>query len=247
MITQITFTGIDARTDIDRLNDIQSRYPFVEFGLLVAKSRQGNENRYPDLDILDRLSGRGLNLSCHVCGSLAREVILGATRKNYLHQSFLDVDFYLSGKLDMFRRLQLNVSTMDAIPEKIFLHAPAYLDEIIIQQHPHGQDILAHICSDSPVSVLFDASGGQGIVSPFHPVSWVGTRTGYAGGLNPENAADRIQPLLKRSILWNRNHWIDMESGVRTDDWFDLDKVEQVLAAVSPFIDKKAKRAKNKQ
>lgn len=25
------------------------------------------------------------------------------------------------------------------------------------------------------------------------------------------------------------SYWIDMESGVRTDDWFDLDKVVKVL------------------
>ncbi|GAA4256618.1 hypothetical protein HLK65_28415 [Azospirillum formosense] len=27
-------------------------------------------------------------------------------------------------------------------------------------------------------------------------------------------------------------YWIDMESGVRTDDWLDLDKVEAVCRAV---------------
>ena len=30
--------------------------------------------------------------------------------------------------------------------------------------------------------------------------------------------------------------WIDMESGVRTDDWFDLDKVRRVLAICNEVI-----------
>jgi hypothetical protein len=32
--------------------------------------------------------------------------------------------------------------------------------------------------------------------------------------------------------------WIDMESGVRTDDWFDIDKVRRVLEICEPIINK---------
>ena len=31
--------------------------------------------------------------------------------------------------------------------------------------------------------------------------------------------------------------WIDMESGVRTEDWFDIDKVEKVLKLCQMVLD----------
>ncbi len=46
-LKHITFTGIDDRTDIAALQDIQRRYPYVEFGVLLSWSRQGSERRYP--------------------------------------------------------------------------------------------------------------------------------------------------------------------------------------------------------
>lgn len=235
MITQVTFTGIDARTDIGRLQSMRLRYPFVEFGLLVAASRQGKENRYPDLDILKDLHGAGLHLSCHVCGSLARKLINNATRYNRAKDSFVELDEYLGGRLHVFQRVQLNVSNMDKYPMEIFLHAPRYIDEIIIQQKPDNFDLYAHTLSNIKTGILLDASGGEGIETTFAP-KWSTIHTGFAGGLKSTNVAEKIQPLLHNRLLANNRHWIDMESGVRTDDWFDPDKVEEVIRIVSPYI-----------
>lgn len=52
---------------------------------------------------------------------------------------------------------------------------------------------------------------------------------GFAGGLNPENILERKEEI---DILWEKDYWLDMESGVRTDDWFDLDKVEDICKKV---------------
>lgn len=78
------------------------------------------------------------------------------------------------------------------------------------------------------VQMLFDRSGGTGKVPdtwPRHPGG--GVQVGYAGGINPDNVLDVID-----AIGPDGPYWIDMESGVRTDDWFDLDKCEAVLQAV---------------
>ena len=57
----------------------------------------------------------------------------------------------------------------------------------------------------------------------------------HAGGFNPENVADKLHYLLTNDEVGD--FWIDMESGVRTeDDWFDLDKVRRVLAICNEVI-----------
>lgn len=74
-------------------------------------------------------------------------------------------------------------------------------------------------------SLLFDPSGGRGIGGHAWPSPPPATRMGYAGGIGPDNieqVLDQVAPLGAA--------WIDMESGVRTDDRFDLDKVREVLA-----------------
>lgn len=232
MITQVTFTGIDARTDIGRLVDIQNRHPYVEFGLLVAKSRQGKENRYPDLNILHDLKQVRLNLACHVCGSLARNIIHNGTRENFWRNSFLDLDDFLDGNLYLFNRVQMNISGMKDFPEEVFLNVPLTVRELIIQQSPSAPETFYRIHSNANMSILYDGSGGQGIETTFK-LKRILAKTGYAGGLKPENIAEKVRPLLGRKL-----HWIDMESGIRTDDWFDLDKVEAVLEICKPFITK---------
>ena len=54
--------------------------------------------------------------------------------------------------------------------------------------------------------------------------------TGYSGGLddiNMESICNTIKDIKNKS-----NVWIDMESGVRTNEQFDLEKVRTVLRTV---------------
>ena len=61
-------------------------------------------------------------------------------------------------------------------------------------------------------------------------------KIGYAGGINPGNVADKLTFLMENEMVGD--FWIDMESGVRTDDWFDIDKVRRVLEICEPIISK---------
>ncbi len=231
MITQVTFTGIDAQTDIGRLADIQKRYPFVEFGVLVSRSRQGKENRYPQLSLLERFEGLGLNLSCHVCGSLAHEIILENQTRRFARYSDASLRDYLGRFMSLFKRIQLNVAEAKDLPEETLIWIPTGIEELIIQHNPTELQFRnINYIGNFELAHLMDASGGRGKETNFIPHLW-DARTGYAGGLNPENIIKQIQPLLKvkPSVEYRNDFWIDMESGVRTNDWFDLNKVESVL------------------
>ena len=76
-LRHITFTGIDAKTDIQDLIDIQREFPIAEFGVLTSYHWHENGNRYLDPLIINDLRGNGLNLALHVCGSAAHDAAVG--------------------------------------------------------------------------------------------------------------------------------------------------------------------------
>ena len=56
-------------------------------------------------------------------------------------------------------------------------------------------------------------------------------KAGYAGGIGPGNVYDKAKELFLNENV--EDFWVDMESGVRTDDWFDLNKAEKVIQQVN--------------
>ena len=77
-------------------------------------------------------------------------------------------------------------------------------------------------------------SGGEGIET--HVIAFAGKKIGYAGGINANNVAEKLTFLMENDQVGD--FWIDMESGVRTDDWFDIDKVVKVLEICSDILKK---------
>ena len=222
-LTHITFTGVDDHTDFHRLVDIKKKYPKVEFGVLVSRKWFENGTRYLSPFKAKALRGLGLNLSAHLCGSMARDV---------LHMGgFANTDDFPE-IIDIFSRVQLNVSKYDE-PENMSPYIqPGPLQEIIIQQDfNHNTFMLCRIASGDCISILLDESGGKGIENPFRLPSYLhNVHVGFAGGINPDNVVAKIREITSLPSI-NR-FWIDMESGVRTDDRFDLDKVEKVCQLV---------------
>ena len=91
--------------------------------------------------------------------------------------------------------------------------------------------------TDAPrVHVLLDESRGKGLA----PASWsiptqyagLPVYVGFAGGIGPANTQDVLNQV--RALM--RPYWIDMETSVRTDNAFDVAKVEAVLRAAEPFV-----------
>lgn len=229
-LKHITFTGIDARTDIKALQEIQKQFPIAEFGVLTSYHWYENGNRYLDPQIINTLRGAGLHLALHVCGSAAHDAAMGMWNKIRNHT--LDC-------LWLFGRVQINVANRTDNPLRL-ASTYNYKTELIVQQRPNNTSLYENsrwIGSDEDggVSMLLDESGGMGIDTPIVIYPSYG-KIGYAGGINHDNVATKLEYLLRH--VRNGDFWIDMESGVRTNDWFDLDKVYTVLEICQSIIDK---------
>ena len=210
----MTFTGIDAWTDLDRVEDLSRRYP-IEWGILFSPKRQGVDPRYPSLFHAGLITHQigNLHLAAHLCGGHARDV-LEKGRCSTL-TPWIDC---------VFGRFQINTSD-PADPHRVAEFADNHGGTGILQ----CQGLFPNTCE---VDWLQDGSGGRGV----HPDGWLspeegGPFVGYAGGLGPDTIATAL-PAIQATIPPNTPYWIDMESGIRTDDRLDLDKCEAVCRAV---------------
>lgn len=232
-LEHVTFTGLDEHTDLNRLEDIQGKYPYAEFGVLMSYNWSKNGNRYPKLDpFLYELYARGLNLSAHICGQMARDVAAGKMDEIYKEMCYMS---------PLFNRCQLNIR----VPDNVFnLRSmrpfTIQLKEVILQMKSLDElkwwetEILGG--GNMPgISYLIDGSGGKGIDTKLEIYPYSDITVGYAGGFNPSNVEEKLRKIYDSGNTGK--FWIDMESGVRTDDdWFDLDKVEEVLKICDPII-----------
>ena len=81
---------------------------------------------------------------------------------------------------------------------------------------------------------MFDTSCGRGLEISNIETPYENVYTGYAGGIsvdNIENVCENITSHKDNSFVW-----IDMESGVRTNDEFDIDKVNKVIEKVIKYM-----------
>ncbi len=229
MIEIVTFTGVDDRTDFDELVYVARKYPFVEFGILVG-SQTGQDNPiFPGLPLVDRLTKilPSDRIAIHLCGKYARAVT-GIALKERLR--IYDVS-------DGFGRVQVNLHGDMDNPSRIAVDSNNLLSfvnhssasQIILQHRAGWNDIpLTH----PKIEYLFDLSEGSGREGFDHwPEPPSNMRVGYAGGIGPHN--------IERVIEFANKHpehpiWIDMESNVRTSDyWFDMDKIRTVCNKIS--------------
>jgi hypothetical protein len=219
MLNKVTFTGIDNYCKTKELIELQKEYPFVEYGILVSHmhTNKRTEKRYPDLVMLKGLKRENLNLSIHICGKAAREII---TKNSFTLFNELTKDY-----LPMFQRIQLNISgTKNCIPVAFDLS-----QEIIIQTKSDDITTLEMLKLDNSNVVGFqDNSGGKGIAENI----WLESEDdyfGYAGGISPENVIDCIKSI---DEIRNKPYWIDMESNIRTNDKFDITKCRSICELI---------------
>lgn len=215
-IIYVTFTGADDNTSIAEMQDISKKYPNVEWGILLSNSGMGIKPRFPSRARLDALAqAAGLQLSGHLCGAWMRKLV----SSGYIDTSVIGP---IWAKL---ARVQLNFSGSESLAKEDFL-----LDgskNFILQS---GGKPLPKNFNGGRYHVLFDGSGGRGKLAQAWPAAIPGRFCGYAGGLNPENIKDQLQQIAKAAN--QADFWIDFESGVRTDDKFDLSKVRCILKAI---------------
>ena len=166
-LKHITFTGIDAKTDIKALQEIQEQYPIAEFGVLTSYHWYENGNRYLDPQIINSLRGEGLHLALHVCGRAAHDAAIGRWDL---------IDKLTWSNLGLFNRVQLNIANRTDNPDALSKRAKITEQEVIIQQRDCRSMSVYEATIDKfrykqdrynrTFSVLLDASGGQGIDTP---------------------------------------------------------------------------------
>ena len=194
----------------------------------MSKNWKDNGNRYWNPDNLEKLKDKNLSLSLHLCGSLARSAILNDWNPTLL---------FLGENINLFKRAQLNISTNKKNPENLILDIPKPLKEVIIQQKGiDGAKMFLDYyqkTKDKKVSILLDSSGGLGIDTPLIPLD-IECKVGYAGGFGPDNILEKTRLLLNSEKT--HSFWVDMESKIRTNDWFDIKKAYDICQKVYSLL-----------
>lgn len=224
MLTRVTITGADDDVDPVDLHCLSAEFPFVEWAIL--RSARAGRSRYPSAEWLGALAasleGRPpIRLAAHLCGVFARDALVGST-------TFVDAV--------LFQRHQINGF---ALPAAAFFEMASQTQTEFILQVRSESDLFPVVAGVTACSVLggrfsllFDPSGGRGVEAVRWPTPLVGVSMGYAGGIKPTT----VEAVLRDIGPVDGDFWIDMESGVRVDDRFDLALVREVLSRAAPFV-----------
>lgn len=235
-------TGADDETSINEMLEISGRFPFVEWGILVGSNH--GVARFPSVDWIRRLAETVVPLSSrpqlalHVCGELLRDIRAG-------RMTLFDKIGY---EVLVFRRVQLNwhgveQSPRDDVSENVlraFCSETTCLEwdpEIIFQLDGVNNDLWRGAGRKFCVSGLFDASHGAGVAPQEWPDAHFDIACGWAGGLGPHNLADEL-PRISHKAFPSMSHWVDMETHVRSNGEFDLQKVIDCLKICEPHVER---------
>lgn len=223
MLTRVTITGADNSVKYEDLHALSDAFSFVEWGVLRSRGRGGTP-RYPSSEWRAGLSKYiarrpQIRLAAHLCGEYTRAVLDGRDWP-------LDVT--------TFQRHQINGFKLPA-PDFIELARRTETEFILQVRSEADLPALADVArslGEGRASLLFDPSCGRGIEAFRFPAKPDGVSMGYAGGIRPAT----VEYVLKEIGPVNGDFWIDMESGVRTDDRFDLGLVREVLERAAPLV-----------
>lgn len=219
MIETVTLTGIDEDSNPEALVYLGRWFPFVELAVL-AGTREGGP-RMPERRWIREWAANanraGVATAIHLCGARSRAV--------------RDRDWQKLGDLASgFGRVQVNLPPSERAAATPALNELSRLlqQRVIVQHDGPWETTEAARCAD--LDLLADGSGGRGIPGF---ASWPPPRkdrlSGYAGGIGPAT----IHRALEFAAQWpKRQIWIDMETGIRTAERFDMTKAITVCAEV---------------
>ena len=223
MLDRVTITGADDATDILEMLDLALSYPFLEWGILVSRSREGSP-RYPSREWQERLLkyAHRMNLSMHVCGKWAREIFTGTINWSEMPPIKTEVE-----------RIQVNGSPAD-ITYPAF--PPVASGVQLIIQYPRAMKYL-NSCRERNLNcvALFDESGGEGrqvrAWSDIPGCEYVG----YAGGIGPEDVTETVGTIM---AFRQGPFWIDSEGRMREDgrDVLSMEKTRRHLEVCDGII-----------
>ncbi len=218
-----TITGADDQVDPIDLIRLSKKYNHAEWGILYSLNHQGTA-RYPSMGWIKNFIGlcmdepRTINASLHLCG----ESVFKFLARN---PETVNLSRY-------FTRVQLNkpFKVEGTIIRQLFKCIDEQRSPVVLQVNSGNRDLWMHLHSLDNFQVLFDESRGNGIKAHEYPTPFRNTLCGYAGGLGPCNLAETLRQL--RVKAQDREITVDMESGVRLDNRFNLSRAEMCLQII---------------
>jgi hypothetical protein len=155
----VTITGADDTTDIQQLVNLSAEFPFVEWGILVSKSEEGN-SRFPSRTWIDRFvevaRAHRLSVSMHLCGRWMRELLTG------------ELDWEDLPSVSHFAQtfqFNINGTTLPQSPTRFLTKlAQRKAFRTSIFQFTSASEPLARLAHSKDFNVmgLYDNSGGRG-------------------------------------------------------------------------------------
>lgn len=227
-LQQVSLTGPDDAVDPEALRPLGQRFPFVEWALLYMPTAEGRP-RNPTRAWRERFFDSEIpgSSAVHLCGEQAFDELLAGALPSDIRRAC---------------RLQLNVNARGAVRnvDQVIDIYRAALDlgpSLILQYHEGTAEAIGQWLAELGlrdrfrVHVLLDGSKGRGVLPEQWtlPAELAGTYTGFAGGLGPMN----VPGVLNELEALRRPYWIDMETGIRSENAFDLAKAEAVLQAAA--------------
>ena len=222
-LNRVSFVGVDKDTDLQQL----LQFPVsCEFGVLFSDSKNGTHQRYPtakkSLDYLSWAKEKGVSSSLHLCGSSVDRCLdnnphlielvslAGRTQLNLNIKKYDDYDRLAKTIMEVFHNYHV-ILQKNKSKEKF--------NQVFYKELVKNPDV--------QISFLHDGSGGFGreiskVEKPDE--KWY---TGYAGGICPENVL-KIVSMINEVNGSNHPYYIDMESGIRENNVFSIEKCLQI-------------------
>jgi hypothetical protein len=230
MVDLVTITGADDTTEIQQLMDLSAEFPFVEWGILVSKRQEGSR-RFPSRawinGFLDVAFDHDVHISTHLCGAWVQQLFLGTLKWEEVPRV-----------AQVGERIQINTHAESYVAsdlmKKSFENPMVAGREFIVQWDGVNGHRAHSLAAYTPeVSVLYDLSGGAGILPDTWPKPHPNFYCGYAGGLGPNNVVEQLKRIEESAR--GRHYWIDMERRVRNadDSRLDMEAVRSVLQQVA--------------
>ena len=224
---QLSITGADNSVSVQKLQQLTKQFSNVEFAILYFPEKD-NQPRNPGIswrnEFFSSISKK--NTALHLCGKTVFEQIL-------------ETSFYQSPlfkELQKAQRIQLNINARFDLFEhetihKIYQKLLEHNFSIILQYNQRSKNwilpFLKNQNKDSSIHILLDSSLGKGVFTGIFEIPQelleYSYPIGFAGGLNPENIQQAYTETQKLQLP---RYWLDLESGARSHNQFDLEKVQ---------------------
>lgn len=227
MLKLVTFTGLDDQSNVKEAVALSKDFPNTEWAILFSKNKKGVP-RYPTLKKVQEILETDLKFSAHLCGEWVDDALKGDL-------TFLESHTTSQNRTSLahrFKRIQFNMGKerlKAALKNEKFLSMCKNIKSHQLILGGNYVDIDEKFFSENNICPLFDASGGRGIETAQWIKGCVGVLTGYAGGIGPTNIENN---LIEISKVAAGDYWIDMESGIRSQNILDFSKCQFVLEKV---------------